>query len=104
MRKYKNRRKEKLNILALILISIVLLFIFGFLYFLQVNIFPLITISGVTPNLFVVFILIIGLFGNNFLAILFGIITRNVYRFNLWRSRWNNACDALFNWFCSHLV
>ena len=83
MRKYKNRRKEKLNIPALILISLILLLTFGFLYFLQANIFPLITINGVTPNLFVIFILVIGLFGNNFLAILFGIICRNVYRFNL---------------------
>lgn len=84
MKKYKNRRKEKVNIPALIIISIILFLIFGLLYFLQANIFPLIPISGVTPNLFVIFILVIGLFGNNFLAILFGIISRNVYRFDLW--------------------
>ena len=79
MKKYKNRRKEKLNIPALILISLILLLTFGLLFFLQANIFPLIPINGVTPNLFVIFILVIGLFGNNFLAILFGIIIRNVY-------------------------
>ena len=79
MKKYRNTRREKINIPALIVISIVLFFAFVFLFFLQTNIFPLIPISGVTPNLFVIFILIIGLFGNNFLAILFGIITRNVY-------------------------
>lgn len=83
MRKYKNKRREKLNIPALIIISLILFLVFVFLYFLQANIFPLIPINGVTPNLFVIFILIIGLFGNNFLAILFGIIIRNVYRFNL---------------------
>ena len=104
MRKYRNRRKQKLNIPALILISIILLLFFGLLYFLQVNIFPLIPLNGIVPNLFVVYILIIGLFGNNFLAILFGIITRNVYRFNLWRSRWNNARNALPNRLCRYLV
>lgn len=83
MRKFKNRRKTKLNIPALMMISLILFLVFGLLYFLQANIFPLIPINGITPNLFVIFILIIGLFGNNFLAILFGIITRNVYRFNI---------------------
>ncbi len=75
MKKYKNRRKEKLNIPALIVISIILFLVFMILYFLQTNIFPIFPISGVTPNLFVIFILVIGLFGNNFLAILFGIIS-----------------------------
>jgi rod shape-determining protein MreD len=50
------------------------LLIFGLLYFFQVNIFPLIPINGVVPNLFIIFILVIGLFGNNFLAITLGII------------------------------
>ena len=75
MRKFKNKRRAKLNIPALVVISLVLLLVFGLLYFLQTNIFPLIPISGITPNLFVIFILIIGLFGNNLLAIIFGIIT-----------------------------
>lgn len=79
MRKFKNKRKTKLNIPALILISLILILVFAILYFFQTNIFPLIPISGITPNLFVIFILIIGLFGNNFLAITFGIIVRNVY-------------------------
>ena len=83
MKKFKNKRRAKLNIPALIVISLILLLVFGLLYFLQTNIFPLIPISGITPNLFVIFILIIGLFGNNFLAILFGIISRNVYRFDV---------------------
>lgn len=83
MKKLKNKRITKVNIPALIMISIILLLIFAILYFLQTNIFPLIPISGIVPNLFVIFILIIGLFGNNFLAITFGIIIRDVYRFNL---------------------
>jgi len=74
MKKIKNRRRAKLNISALIIISIVLFIVFQLLYFLQTNIFPLIPIAGITPNLFVIFILIIGLYGNNFLSMLYGII------------------------------
>ena len=73
MKKIKNKRREKVNIPALIVISLVLLLVFVFLYFLQANIFPLIPIAGVVPNLFVIFILVIGLYGNNFLSLLFGI-------------------------------
>ena len=75
MRKLKNKNRVKLNIPALIVISIILLFVFALVYFLQTNIFPLITINGVVPNLIVIFILIIGLFGNNFLSVVFGVIS-----------------------------
>lgn len=43
-------------------------------YFLQVNIFSTYTIAGITPNLFVIYILFIGLFANQILGISFGII------------------------------
>lgn len=74
MKKIKNRKRVKLNIPALIVIGIILFIVFQFIYFLQVNIFPMIPIAGVSPNLFVIFILIIGLYGNSFLAISYGII------------------------------
>lgn len=74
MRKIKNKRRGRLNISSLILISIILFIVFQILYFLQANIFPMIPIAGIVPNLFVIFILVIGLYGNNFLAILYGII------------------------------
>ena len=56
--------------------GIVIGFIITFLiiYFLQVNIFSNFTINGIAPNLFVMFILFIGLFANQFLGISFGII------------------------------
>ena len=75
MRKLKNKRKSKINKPVLIVISLVLFFVFGLVYFFQTNIFPLIPISGIVPNLFVIYVLVIGLFGNNFLAIMFGIIS-----------------------------
>ncbi|MCI8309842.1 MAG: rod shape-determining protein MreD [Clostridia bacterium] len=74
MKKIKNRRKAKVNILALIIISVVLFLVFQILYFFQANIFPLIPIAGVVPNLFIIFILVIGLYGNNFLAMFYGIV------------------------------
>jgi rod shape-determining protein MreD len=69
------KRRAKLNIPALIVICIILFLILNILYFLQTNIFPLIPLNGIVPNLFVIFILVIGLYGNNFLAMLFGIIS-----------------------------
>ena len=46
---------------------------FFIIYFLQVNIFSNFTINGVAPNLFIIFILFIGLFANQFLGISLGI-------------------------------
>lgn len=79
MKKNKNRRSGKFSFFSFIIINISLLFIFGLLYFFQTNIFPLIPINGIIPNLFIIFILIIGLFGNNVLVISFGIISRIIY-------------------------
>lgn len=69
----KGRRKNKINIFALFIISIILFITFFIIYFLQSIIFPQLTIAGVVPNLFVIFILFIGLYGNSALAIVFGI-------------------------------
>ena len=51
--------------LALILIGFVL-------YFLQANFFSWFTINGIKPNLFVIYILFIGLFGNRSMGIIYG--------------------------------
>ena len=69
----KGRRKNRLNVFAMFIISLILLISFLFIYFLQANIFPFITIAGIVPNLFVMFILFIGLYANSFLAISFGV-------------------------------
>lgn len=51
------------------------LIIIGFIiYFLQSNFFSWFTIAGVKPNLFVIFILFIGLFGNRSMGIVYGSI------------------------------
>ena len=42
--------------------------------FLQVDIFSSLTIAGIKPNLFVIYILFIGLFANQILGISFGVI------------------------------
>lgn len=56
------------------LIHIGLIFIIFILYFLQANFFNWFTIAGVMPNLFIIFILWIGLFGNRSMGILYGIL------------------------------
>ncbi len=55
-------------------IVISLILVFFLLYFLQVDIFSSLTIAGIKPNLFVIYILFIGLFANQILGISFGVI------------------------------
>lgn len=57
-------------------VAIVIGLLLGFflVYFLQVNIFSTFTIAGISPNLFVIYILFIGLFANQVLGIAFGIL------------------------------
>lgn len=56
------------------LITFILFLVFFFIYFLQANIFPNLTIAGITPNLYVIFLLFIGLYANQTLSIVFGVI------------------------------
>ncbi len=54
------------------LINISLILIVIVIYFLQSNFFSWFTIAGVKPNLFIVFVLFIGLFGNRSLGTIYG--------------------------------
>ncbi len=56
-------------------IFIGLILTFFVIYFLQVNIFNNFTIAGIKPNLFIIYILFIGLFANQILGISFGVVT-----------------------------
>lgn len=62
-----NKLRKFLAILCLILAFLVI-------YILQANFFSWFTIAGVKPNLFVIFILFIGLFAGRKIGIVFGII------------------------------
>ena len=56
-------------------ISIVLLIlVFFIIYFIQSNFFTWFTIAGIEPNLFVIFVLFIGLFAGKKLGLILGII------------------------------
>ncbi len=55
-------------------IIIFLILAFFIIYFLQENVFNAFTISGIKPNLFIIYILFIGLFANQFVGISFGVI------------------------------
>ena len=52
----------------------ILILVSFLIYFLQVNIFGTFTIAGIKPNLFVIYILFIGLFANHVTGISFGVI------------------------------
>ena len=52
-----------------------ILILMGFvIYFLQSNFFSWFTISGVKPNIFIIYILFIGLFGNKSMGLVYGAI------------------------------
>lgn len=57
-----------------VLAIICLILTFFIVYFLQANFFSWFTIAGVMPNLFVIFILFIGLFAGKRMGITFGFI------------------------------
>ena len=57
------------------LINIDLILIGFIIYFLQANFFSWFTIFGIKPNLFIIYILFIGLFGNRGMGIIYGSIT-----------------------------
>ncbi len=57
-----------------ILINVALILIGFIIYFLQSNFFNWFTISGVKPNLFIIYILFIGLFGRKSMGIIYGAI------------------------------
>lgn len=54
------------------LINLILIIIGFVIYFLQSNFFSWFSIAGVKPNLFVVYVLFIGLFGNKSMGIIYG--------------------------------
>ena len=55
------------------LIVVGLVIVFFLIYFLQANVFSTFTIAGIKPNLFVIYVLFIGLFANHILGISFGV-------------------------------
>lgn len=57
--------KKFLINLSLVIVTIII-------YFLQSNFFNWFQIAGVSPNLFVMFVLFIGLFGNKFMGTIYG--------------------------------
>lgn len=56
------------------LINLILIVIGFLIYFLQSNFFSWFSIAGVKPNLFVIYILFIGLFGNRSMGIIYGAV------------------------------
>lgn len=58
---------------TVIVIGMILLFLI--LYFLQINFFNWFTIAGISPNLFVIFILFVGLFAGKRVGIPLGLVT-----------------------------
>ena len=56
------------------LTSLLLILIFFVIYFLQANFFNWFTIAGIKPNLFVIYVLIIGLFAGKWNGLVLGLL------------------------------
>lgn len=54
-----------------VIINVVLILLTFVIYFLQSNFFNWFTIAGIMPNLFIILVLFIGLFGNRSMAIVY---------------------------------
>lgn len=57
------------------IITLILLLIFLIIYFVHVNFFSWFNLAGIKPNLFVLFVLVVGLFSGKSRGIAIGIIT-----------------------------
>lgn len=57
-----------------VIIHIILIITLFVVYYLQSNFFNWFTIAGVMPNLFIIYIVFIGLFGNKFMGVTYGIL------------------------------
>ena len=63
-----------------VVINIALVLLIFVCYFLQSNFFSWFTIAGVSPNLFVIFIVFVGLFGNKFMGVTYGLFLGYLFR------------------------
>ncbi len=57
-----------------VIINIALIISTIIIYLLQTNLFDWFTIAGVMPNLFIIFVLFIGLFGNKTMGTIYGLV------------------------------
>ena len=57
------------------LLGILAYVIFLILYFIQTNFFSWFTIAGITPNLFIIYILFLGLYTDNIFSVVLALIT-----------------------------
>ena len=56
-------------------IGVITYFIFIILYFIQANFFGWFTIAGISPNIFVIYILFLGLFTDNKFSLIMALLT-----------------------------
>lgn len=57
-----------------VLINILLIIVFIFIYLIQINLFTSFKIAGIMPNLFVIYVLFIGLFYSRIAGTVYGVI------------------------------
>lgn len=70
-----SKKEREVNQLKKAIINVILVIVLFLVYFLQSNFFNWFTISGIMPNLFVIFVLFIGLFTNRVSGVIYGVTT-----------------------------
>ena len=55
-------------------INLILILVYFIIYYLQLNFFNWFTIAGVKPNIFIILVLFIGLFGTRSMGIIYGVL------------------------------
>ena len=78
------------------LIFTIIFIVFILTYFLQINFFSWFRIAGVMPNLFIIFILILGLFTGRAVGVTCGIVVRYITGF-LYREKYRNISNNVWN-------
>lgn len=79
------------------IIFVVLFIVFILIYFLQMNFFNWFTIAGIMPNLFIILILVIGLFAGRIPGITCGIVAGLLLDFFIGKNVRNNSYNAWNN-------
>lgn len=84
-----------------VLIGVITYISFLIIYFLQANFFSWFTIAGISPNLFIILAIFLGLFTNNYFALIMSVIMGLTIDFEVGREAVRNNSNYAYNNKCS---
>ena len=87
-----------------VLIAIISYVVFLLLYFLQTNFFSSFTIAGIAPNLFVIFIVFLGLFSNHYFSLGAAVIIGLTIDFEIGKGSVRSNSDNAYSSKCNIFI